>query len=124
MLESGELVGLTTRLVAAVSADRSSSSTSTASSEYAPGSAQTVYALSVDDQHEYFANGILVSNCDAGLYSWRYAYNYLSVAAEKPKTPEEEVDAAFLEKLQKEKDNPWWETEYEPDDDSGLAGDY
>jgi len=124
MLESGELVGLTTRLVAAVSADRSSSSTSTASSESAPGSVQTVYALSVDDQHEYFANGILVSNCDAGLYSWRYAYNYLSVAAEKPKTPEEEVDAAFLEKLQKEKDNPWWETEYEPDDDSGLAGDY
>ncbi len=27
-----------------------------------------VYNLTVDDQHEYFANGILVSNCDALRY--------------------------------------------------------
>lgn len=42
-----------------------------------------VYALEVEDQKEYFANGILVSNCDAALYMWRYAYTYLF---EKPKS--------------------------------------
>lgn len=46
-------------------------STSTASRKTA-----VVYALSVAEQHEYFANGILVSNCDAGLYGWRKAYAY------------------------------------------------
>jgi hypothetical protein len=28
----------------------------------------TVYNLTVDDAHEYYANGILVSNCDAERY--------------------------------------------------------
>lgn len=32
------------------------------------GGVRTVYALSVDDCHEYFANGVLVSNCDATRY--------------------------------------------------------
>lgn len=36
-----------------------------------------VYNLNVDMEHEYFANGILVSNCDATLYAWRYAYSYI-----------------------------------------------
>lgn len=35
----------------------------------------TVYNLSVNDVHEYFANGVLVGNCDAFLYSWRYSYH-------------------------------------------------
>lgn len=39
---------------------------------------QPVYALSVEGQHEYFANGLLVKNCDSALYGWRWAYNYLS----------------------------------------------
>jgi hypothetical protein len=33
---------------------------------------RSVYNLSVEDQHEYFANGILVSNCHATIY-WRLA---------------------------------------------------
>lgn len=35
------------------------------------GLVEQVYALSVDGQPEYFAGGVLVSNCDAGLYSYR-----------------------------------------------------
>ena len=31
---------------------------------------EDVYNLHVEDQHEYFANGILVSNCFADLYSY------------------------------------------------------
>ena len=27
-----------------------------------------VYNITVDDAHEYFANGVLVSNCDSSLY--------------------------------------------------------
>lgn len=27
-----------------------------------------VYNVTVDDAHEYFANGVLVSNCDSSLY--------------------------------------------------------
>lgn len=33
---------------------------------------ENVYDLEIEDQHEYFANGILVHNCDAmryGIYS-------------------------------------------------------
>lgn len=30
---------------------------------------ETVYNLTVDGEHEYFANGVLVSNCDALRYS-------------------------------------------------------
>lgn len=45
-----------------------------------PAGIQEVYNLTVENNHEYFANNILVSNCDAMLYGWRYAYNYL----EKP----------------------------------------
>lgn len=33
-----------------------------------------MYNLTVADAHEYFAGGVLVSNCDALLYGWRAAY--------------------------------------------------
>lgn len=29
-----------------------------------------VYNLTVDGEHEYFAGGLLVHNCDAGLYGY------------------------------------------------------
>ena len=32
------------------------------------GGTATVHNLTVADQHEYFANGVLVSNCDAERY--------------------------------------------------------
>lgn len=41
------------------------------------GPQQTVYNLTVADQHEYFANSILVKNCDAMLYCREHAYNFL-----------------------------------------------
>lgn len=44
---------------------------------------QTVFNITVEDQHEYFANGILVSNCDAHLYAWRCGYHYNSEPAVK-----------------------------------------
>jgi hypothetical protein len=42
-------------------------------------SEKKVYNLTVKNHHEYFANNILVSNCDALLYAWRSCYHYLSV---------------------------------------------
>lgn len=41
------------------------------------GYAQRVYNLTVDDTHEYFANGVLVHNCDSLLYSWRECRHWL-----------------------------------------------
>lgn len=38
---------------------------------------ETVYALTIAGDHEYFANGILVSNCDALLYGQRASTAYL-----------------------------------------------
>jgi len=32
------------------------------------GSKEDVYNLTVDDSHEFFANGVLVHNCDAFVY--------------------------------------------------------
>lgn len=40
------------------------------------GIAESVYNLTVDDVHEYFANGIVASNCDAALYGWRRAQHF------------------------------------------------
>lgn len=48
------------------------------------GYSALVYNLTVDLDHEYFANGILVSNCDAGLYSFR---RYISRKTEEPSPP-------------------------------------
>ena len=53
-----------------------------------------VYALSVEGEHEYFANGVLVKNCDALLYSHRWTSPYLATAAaEEPLPPGEDGDA-------------------------------
>ncbi len=42
-----------------------------------------VYNLTIEDDHEYFANGFLVANCDAFLYSWRCGWHYASSAQPK-----------------------------------------
>ena len=50
-----------------------------------------VYALSVAVEHEYFAEGILVKNCDAALYLHRWCTPYLATEAAPvyaPGTPE------------------------------------
>lgn len=40
----------------------------------------TVHNLSVADHHEYFANGVLVHNCDCARYAAMYAYESVWVA--------------------------------------------
>lgn len=45
---------------------------------------EPVHAVSVEGVHEYFANGILVSNCDSAFYSWLSVYSYLSEIADTP----------------------------------------
>lgn len=52
-----------------------------------PGGAQPVYNLTVEGEHEYFANGILVANCDAALYSHRHSYQYRWQPADIPPRP-------------------------------------
>ena len=75
-----------------------------------------VYAVSVEGQHEFFANGVLVSNCDSGLYSWRAAQHYLH--REEPDMPRPGTEsfarreAKLLEQRVLEKLNQkseWWE---------------
>jgi len=77
---------------------------------------KVVYNLTVEDEHEYFANGILVSNSDATLYAWRKAYHYIYAEPEKKldiDTPEymEEFEAQEAQKLLDEKDdvNGWFD---------------
>jgi hypothetical protein len=43
-----------------------------------PAGTARVWALKVAGTPEYFANGVLVHNCDAMLYSWRHCYQYLA----------------------------------------------
>lgn len=72
---------------------------------------RSVFNLTVADDHEYFANGILVSNCDAMLYGWFNGYHFLSTPAKKalmPGTPEyikEQEDLhkqSIMERIQRE----------------------
>lgn len=48
------------------------------------GEKNKVFNLTVDIDHEYFANGILVSNSDAMLYGLREAKHYLSTRPDLP----------------------------------------
>jgi hypothetical protein len=43
-----------------------------------PAGTARVWALKVSGKPEYFADGVLVHNCDAALYAWRHCYQYLS----------------------------------------------
>lgn len=47
---------------------------------------EVVFNLTIEDDHEYFANGFLVANCDAFLYAWRCGWHYASIAPEKKTT--------------------------------------
>lgn len=76
-----------------------------------------VYALSVVDQHEFFANGVLVSNCDAALYSWRRALPHLDyTGAVKAETNDERLERLDEERLTQGGGNDWW--------DDGDSGDF
>lgn len=77
---------------------------------------KTVYNLNVDDVHEYFAEGVCVSNCDAALYSWRECYQYLSVAkVTDTRTIDEKMDDfedELAEKMEAELNQPFWERDW------------
>jgi intein/homing endonuclease len=64
---------------------------------------QKVYNLSVKDKHEYFANGILVSNCDSTLYAFRFARHYLAETIKEAvdRSTEEYMFKATLAKYKK-----------------------
>jgi hypothetical protein len=47
---------------------------------------QPVYNMAVDEHHEYFANGVLVSNCDALV--WALAELFQGIVAPRKKKPE------------------------------------
>ena len=49
------------------------------------GAAEPVYNITVEGEHEYFANGILVSNCDAMLYIVRAMSPVYSPEENQPK---------------------------------------
>ena len=55
--------------------------------KYVLGNAQHVYNIMVEDQHEYFANGVLVANCiDSLRYAWddkiKSGYDWAAVIGE------------------------------------------
>lgn len=63
---------------------------------------EKVYNITVSEDHEYFANGILVSNCDSTLYAWRYCYNYLyKPETGVPKDGKEEVERFWKDERKK-----------------------
>lgn len=51
------------------------------------GKREAVYNLTVADAHEYYADGILVSNCDAARYSYEALTHYLSKVPETVPDP-------------------------------------
>lgn len=69
------------------------------------GRNETVYNFSVQEAHEYFVEGVLVSNCDAGRYAFADLTHYLSRAvADKPKAGSKEALEAEAEKIEKRLD--------------------
>lgn len=82
-----EIQAKTTSSSIALSVDPSSSTTSTPSEFIVPtgvvrqqttGVALAVFNITVDGPHEYFANDILVSNCDSLLYGYRECKHWLT----------------------------------------------
>jgi hypothetical protein len=49
------------------------------------GRVSAVYDITVEGEHEFFANGILVKNCDSALYLHRYSRNFLERPDEQPR---------------------------------------
>jgi hypothetical protein len=80
------------------------------------GTKKSVYNLSIEYQHEYFANGILVSNCDAALYNWRYSYAYSKKLKQVINKSETQRVEEFWEKeamrIERKKAIPIWERDY------------
>lgn len=64
-----------------------------------------VYNLTVEDAHEYFANGVLVSNCDCARYAYADLTHYMSRVPEAaPKAGSLEAMNAEEERIEKNLD--------------------
>jgi hypothetical protein len=59
-----------------------------------------VYNLEVEDEHHYFANGILVHNC---LYAWAEAHHHRIKEQPVEQEPNEKVISSFLDIVNKRK---------------------
>lgn len=72
---------------------------------------QKVYNITVEDEHEYFANDILVSNCDASLYAYRFCYQYVLGVQKVVKKSDVEKVLAWEDDIfnKKEESTSWWE---------------
>lgn len=71
-----------------------------------------VFNLTVEEEHEYFAGDVLVSNCDAALYNWRHCFQYLSKDKPAKKSDQEKVDLWFEERAEQlaiNEEKPFWE---------------
>lgn len=75
-----------------------------------------VFDIEIEGQHEFFAENILVSNCDSALYAYVRAYHYLH--RPKDEEPEEGTqewydrqEQAVLQQFLEESKQPtnWWE---------------
>lgn len=108
-LQLGETAESTTRTASAQSAQEHSVATGTAMSTVAAltrvlraeptGEVEAVYNLTVADCHEYLANGILVSNCDAARYSYEALTHYLSKL--QPDPADAKTSAAYAEEAER-----------------------
>lgn len=74
---------------------------------------QPVFNLSIADVHEYYASGVLVSNCDAAHYVIELANQWTREQA--PKGPEPGSKEARLAEMQKYKKDAIARGEQEPD---------
>lgn len=68
-----------------------------------------VYNLTIEDSHEFFANGILTHNCDSLLYAFRFIRSY-HVEAKPIEEEEDEIWIQEQRRFKQEKQKEWWET--------------
>lgn len=71
-----------------------------------------VFNITVEIDHNYFANGVLVSNCDSLLYMVRHVKNYNFTEPTKksidPDVLAKERKKDFLKRQIGQRETPWW----------------
>jgi hypothetical protein len=73
-----------------------------------------VFNFTVNTEHNYFANGFLVSNCDSFLYLCKYSFAFLEKYNTKEKTGMEKLESDFFDRVieSKQKEEDEWEKFY------------
>jgi hypothetical protein len=91
----------------------------------ATGRDERVFNLTVEHQHEYFANGVLVSNCDAGRYGFSDLTHYLGTIAEDLPVPGSRAALLAEEtKIERDLDRREAEREAQQDEADEIAQEY